>query len=90
MERAAEEKIVASYNLTNNTITGQLVVFRNPASDSEKARFTFDLNGQRHTVDAERSVFDGDRTDLLVELGDKIAKRIAAEVIGDSLRKLRW
>jgi hypothetical protein len=84
-EDAADKRRIETLHLVDNAFHGTIHVAELAFSGTIKARLIFDLNGHRITVEAETASFarsDAEQQKkLLLDLRDKAAERIAAEVL---------
>ncbi|MEM9584808.1 MAG: hypothetical protein AAGA08_16980 [Pseudomonadota bacterium] len=93
MERAAQDKVIEALRLDNNTFDGALHAEFSAMDQNLILKIVFDINGKRlvveHVCGARDSVFDKDKTAPLAELRDKMAARIAAEILADAFDPLK-
>jgi hypothetical protein len=82
LEKAADKRRIKTLELSNNLFSGKLMIEYQHYSGDTVARCVFDLNGKRITVDAQSYLgAGGDRMKLLLDLRDKVAARIASEML---------
>lgn len=87
MEQAADAKRIASMQMEGNSFNGVVEIFETCHDDMIHARAVFNINGHRMTATAsEHSTIE--RAALLASLHEKVANRIASEILIDMTRGL--
>ncbi len=85
MEQAADAKRIASMQMSGNLFNGVVEIYETPHDDMIHARSVFDINGHRMTATAsEHSTIE--RAALLASLHEKVANKIASEILIDMTR----
>jgi len=94
MEQAADAKRIAAMKLEGNAFKGHIEVWQEPSQGYMIfAGAVFDINGKRCTAKAsvDEAKPDGwHKIELMQALHAEIAKVVAAEVLGDCMKGLRW
>lgn len=90
MEEKAEAKLIATLPLKNNLFEGTVVIDHYLADMTIRARLVFVLNGKQIVVTESAYEGDGARVELMQKLHDATAKKIAAEILLDSVSALRF
>ncbi len=75
--------------MEGNGFTGVVHMMESMVDQQRHLKAVFDLNGTRHEV-CHNDWADTSMEDLVCAMRDKIAQRIATEVLGDLLRGVRW
>lgn len=80
MEQAADGKRIASMQMEGNSFNGVVEIYETLCDDMIHARAVFDINGHRMTATAsEHSTIE--RSSLLASLHEKVANKIASEIL---------
>lgn len=92
MQDAADKARIASFELEGNAFTGHVDVVRDSAQAYRvRARAVFDLNGKRlAAVTSVDDVGPEAKEELMRRLHAEIAKVVAAEILGEGMKSLRW
>lgn len=90
MEEKAEAKLIATLPLKNNLFEGTVVIDRMMSDMTIRARLVFVMNGKRIEITEKAYEGEGERIDLMRKLHTAASERIAAEILSDSVRELRW
>lgn len=80
MEQAAEAKRTAAMQMAGNTFNGVIEQFETFADDTVTLRAVFDLNGVRLSASVTEPRHEG-AEDLLKKLHEKVAAKVATEVL---------
>lgn len=94
MEASAREEVVESYRMEGNGFSGVLQRSVDFASDTVVLRCVFELNGRRFTEEADAPGWKAEKgwkaeNDLMIDLRDKVAVRIANEILKAAWAKQR-
>lgn len=88
MEKAARDKIIGSIPLTDNALTGHMVVAREYATNETATTVAFSLNGQRFK-ETVRTGWDAKPDEVLTKIRDQVAARIAVEIVRANYEAIR-
>lgn len=91
MQVEAEKDRIGAFHLESNNLRGVVEVWRYMDPPSIRAHVVFELNGQRHKVEAKISAYERDAKQKLVDqLHKGVAEKIATEALIDMLDGVRW